>query len=112
MNNLKNKNVYLLLCEGQGDIDVGIVNEETWNWIFSPYASSKNSYKENIPTSICEAYPQTTYSVNNVNLSIGSYENDRVLQGPKFSFNSVKEAMSFIKKNNCNLVDEFHGDIY
>ena len=106
---MKNCDVYLIVCQGQGDIDVGLVNEETWNWILSDYNSNSGSYSEIVPQTIVDTYPK---GQTKVTITRGSYENDRALQCPKLGFDSVKSAMNYVKQNNCNLVDEFHGYIY
>ena len=107
---LSNTDVFLIVLEGQGDVDVGLVNQETWNWIHSDYKSEDNSYKEDIPQSILDTYDDN-YGTK-INVSIGSFDNDRALQSPKISFSSIKDAMSYIQENNCKLVDEFFGCIY
>lgn len=111
MSNFANQDVYLLILIGQGDKDIGLVNEETWNWIFSDFDSGESGYHEDVPESILKAYPNTK-SAKKIYVTSGTYDNDRALQGPKLTFSSVKEAMAFIKKNNCNLVEEFEGCIY
>lgn len=40
---LENTDVFLIVLEGQGDVDVGLVNQETWSWIHSGYNSENNS---------------------------------------------------------------------
>lgn len=107
---LVNTNVFLIVLEGQGDIDVGLVNQETWDWIHSGYNSNNHAYEEHVPQTILDAYEEK-YG-KKITISIGSYDNDRAIQSPKISFSSIEEAMSHIEKNNCTLVDEFFGCIY
>ena len=112
MTTLKNCDVYLIVCQGQGNIDVGLVNKETWDWINSDYVSDESAYEETIAPSIMKAYPDCQYVEETIFITSGSYDNDRALSSPKERFDSITDAMKFIKKNKCNLVDEFHGCIY
>lgn len=114
-NKMKNCNVYLVVLEGGGDEWVGLVNEETWNWIMQGFDSAKTegySYNEDVPQELIDAYPKREYQATTVLVTTGSYDNDRALAAPKIDFTSIKKAEQYIKKNNCHLVDEYYGCIY
>lgn len=109
---LNNQNVYLVICEGQGDTEIKLINEEAWNWMLSPFDDAKGeySYNEDVPESILKTF--NCSEPKSISVSCRSYENDRALQMPGMSFSSVADVHKYLNSNNCEIVDEYYGCIY
>lgn len=106
------KSVYLVNLVGQGDQFITLVTEDVWNWILSPYESTKSGYNETLPEAVKKEMLIHHKKAEDVFVSRGSYENDRAIQAPGYSFDTIKEAMTYIRDNNLVLEEEFSGCLY
>lgn len=100
---------YLIVLRGQGDTAVTLAEAAAKQWIERPPKPGKTGWKEKIPTAVI-ANHNPDYKTAEV--TIGSYDNDRALYCPGDSFDTVKAAFDFAKKNGHNIIDEYHGYIY
>ena len=110
--------VYVITLSGQGDIYIKLVDKETWDWIFSPWAPPKKNDVAYVDTTcppkvlarmVAEDEEAEPY------ITRGSYENDRALRvepvyGPTFF--SVVEAMNYPSKNKLKIIDSWEGYVY
>lgn len=106
-------NIYLIVLEGQGDVTITPVDQETWDWLFKvpPDFKNKSSMKDpDVPAS------QQAKGNNHVSITRGSWENDRALAALPAdgytTYYTVRSAMTALKNNNDTLVDEYQGCIY
>jgi len=110
---------YMITCIGQGDTEITIVDQETWDWIFSPWPKTlkgKNSGEDIVPKAVLKKmrkwYEDDSFKPE---ITIGSYENDRALQAPSVNgekFYSMKDALKFIKDKKIKIADSHEGYIY
>lgn len=111
--------LYLINLNGFKDTQITLVNEDVWNWIFSPYTDDV----EKVPESVLlesEKHENVTFDAENMGtdedgfycVSPGSYENDRAMCAPGHSFWSMRDAIDFIKENDVEIIDEFEGYLY
>lgn len=110
--------VYLIILTGQGDTEIKVVDQETWDWIKSsnpgkPKNTKKNSWFDQlVPKSQLDKIGEVPY------ITIGSFENDRALWSrnadgyQEYYYDTVIEAMKDIKKNGHEFEDEYSGEIY
>ena len=118
------KKRYLIILSGQGDTIIKVVNQETWEYIFSP-APKFVLYgaKETLPAGVAadddfddddDDEPTPTPNPNpTISVTSGSYENDRALlvKGEQ-SFYSLSDYTKWVKKSKAKIADEYHGLIY
>ena len=129
--------VYMLVLTGQGDTDVKLVNKETWDWVMnadlgqSPDDRGESEWNDiSVPANVKKAIwdglsnsEKAWYGHNldnfEVNVTAGSYNNDRALLAPPLKidgvsgrFSSLTEAFNWVKKHDLNIVGECHGCIY
>lgn len=117
--------MYLIILTGQGDTEIKIVDQETWDWI----TSADNGRNPNLPENTLSwddlLVPQSQLKkiLDNSegyhpHLTKGSWENDRAMwacNADGYSegyYDSVKDAMKAIKKNGHKFEDEYYGCIY
>ena len=103
--------VYLITLSGGGDTYITLVKKHVWNWIISNYPSDKIQCSEKIPDNV-KAEQKTSYGTSIVCLNRNSYENDRALNAPGESFESVKDLGEYLKSNKLTIEDEFEGYLY
>jgi len=111
---------YLIVLQGQGDTDIILANAEAKEWVESPPQGGSSSWDEMIPTAVQAGHEPDEDTnedgewviVDSVNMTIGSFGNDRAMCCPGDRFDSLKEVMSFCKKNKIEIIGEFHGFIY
>ena len=115
--------LYMLTLSGQGDTHVKLIDEESWNWIdsaeklkfekgkFSGYLPFPPAIRARLDTP--DDYPNGAY------ITSGSAYNDAALQCPAVEINGeeadffqLKDAMTFIRKHDVEIVDSFEGCIY
>ena len=94
---------HLVILEGQGDADIGLVTPEQFAWINSPYPrGGRPSWIEHDPGDGHE-----------VIVTCGSGDNDRALQANKTEFGSMAAVIAYMKKHDLELSpQEFYGCIY
>jgi hypothetical protein len=96
------RRVYVVHLQGQGDVDVRVVDQETWDWINGPVPSgAQRTWHEPIPGKTNLAY-----------CSASSFQNDRAIQCKGRSFDSLRKALAFIERLELSLGDTFEGYIY
>ena len=114
--------VYMIMTTGQGDTFVKLVDKETWDWIFSPWAppqAEMSAYQDTAcPPSVVARWRKEQTNVEEDEfpyITHGSYENDRALQAqPVYgtTFFSAGLAIKYIARHNCKVVDSYEGYIY
>ena len=115
--------VYSLTLSGGGDTNYDVVDKETWDWIFSgkqgrPVGNTSASWiDQTVPPSILARLKKQSDEngdkFEGVNLTSGSWENDRMLQAPTLeTFYSLKDLTAWIKKHRHVIVDSAEGAIY
>lgn len=107
-----NNDRFLIILAGSKDIDIVLAPVSAGVWINSDY---DGSYTETVPQNVLDDLPNGADST--VEVASRSFQNDRALliagaMGCDGSFDSVVEMTRYIKDNNINIVDEFHGVIY
>lgn len=96
----------MIVLEGQGDIDVRLVDKATFDWITSPKPATADlacwsSWKETIPG-----------TSERVNCTSGSFNNDRALQCGGQGFGNTASAIASLKKRGLSVTDIYSGCIY
>ncbi len=113
----KKIDVYLLTITGQGDTYIKLIDKETWDWIFSPWAP---------PSINCSSYVDTTCPPAVLGrmrkddpdvepyVTCGSWENDRALyvQSVYGDFDSAAEVIEYVVAHKLNVADSWEGEIY
>jgi hypothetical protein len=102
----------MLTLAGQGDIEVKLVDKETWDWINKP--------NDPCPPAVLERIREEQDDPECVpNITIGSPDNDAALWSPavkidgiEASFDSVSDAIRFIRKHDIEIEDDYEGCIY
>jgi hypothetical protein len=99
---------YLIVLTGQGDTYVTLANAAAKDWIEAPRMRGL-AWEEEIPAAVLDGHKteQKTATV-----TCGSHDNDRALACPGKSFDTLVEALEYIRENNIKLVGEFHGCVY
>lgn len=126
--------MYLLSMSGMGDVDLRLVDKETWDWIHLPHPNfpdgkysmddpvvpdvvKQNLFKACFSKDRFDDEPARWEDVT-INVTTGSCENDRMLQAYGYvgdtqcQFFSIKELNKFVKENGIEIVDEIEGCIY
>jgi hypothetical protein len=108
--------LYLVVLEGGGDIQVSLVNKAVWDWIDLPFDSQEYGYYEAVPPAVLdEAKRHDTESYfkdGTMRVTSGSYDNDRAMFAPGRRFDEVDEAHEYAKANMVDIVDTYEGYIY
>lgn len=101
---------YLILLESGGDIDIKLVNKETWDYIHSsrPDFGNESCIDEQLPEGV-ESYEEDPKIIN---VTCGSWENDRAIYVKGQEFGSLKDYTKYIQNNNIEIIDEYIGCIY
>jgi len=115
------KFLYLISLEGQGDETKTLVDQETWDWIHSPrptFVNHSAREMETLPASVREALEEDEH-FDGVFVTSGTCENDRAIAAPgvklggvRASFGSTMRLLAFVRANDIDIVDEYHGCIY
>lgn len=127
------KNVYLVILQDCEDTYVKIVDKETYDYIHKDVAMNlfvNESYEdkscpENIRKRAFKFNGQYEHDRSEDNyfpyLDSGSYENDKAdfvtglideKTDKELRFDSVGDALKYIKENNMNVIDTYEGMIY
>lgn len=120
------KPAYLIVLEGQGDVEVKLVDQEVWDWINRDdsveraQARADGSYcwdeKSIAPNSVVDAWPED----ERILITTGSSHNDRMLMTPEkaclfseYGGTEVEEeAQEWARKNGYEIMDTVEGCIY
>jgi hypothetical protein len=119
-------NVYLLVCTGQGDTDVKLVDQEIWDWINlretpGRQANASGWIDTATPAKVVEALQLNDNDQNaQPEVTIGSYQNDRVhlVHEPAALFSeyggseAIQSAHDFARANGHIIVGTYEGCIY
>ena len=74
-----------------------------------------SSYKEELPTEVAQffdAVAPRTAPHTHVQVTSGSYHNDRALAIPGPYFTGLMDFIEHVRKENVTIVNEFEGHIY
>jgi hypothetical protein len=98
---------YLLRLGGQGDQILTVVGPATWEWIHSmPPAEllERHAMREKIPPPALEENRELTGGISRhrktVDITIGSWQNDRALDAPGLTFHDDQALDDWREKNN------------
>ncbi len=118
-------NVYLIVLEGGGDVDIKVVDQETYDWITSddlgqPPGSEEETMWEDqsVPASqLAKMKSKEGEHYQPPMITSGSWDNDRAIHccaadGYDTEYDSIKEALKDIRKKGDEMEDEYHGGIY
>ena len=121
---------YLLVLQGQGDVEAKLVDQETWDWIHSdperPPDNPSVWEDPNVPEALRariskernQGLPEACQE-RGISISSGSWQNDRAVQAPALSvdekemaFWNISEAFKTAKALSLDILDSYHGYIY
>ncbi len=114
-------NVYLLVLTGQGDTEIRVVDQETWDWIFGPSGQpeGESGWEDpHVPAYQRRKSREEEGEENDFYLTSGSWQNDRALHAYSSerydaeTFDGIKDVLKVIKKKGDTIAEEFHGCIY
>jgi hypothetical protein len=112
------KQVYMIHCEGQGDISIVFFKDrDIWEWI--------HHHEADLPESVIKAYLEDELhsgstreeAREHLQGTSGSWSNDRALclwdnvEGV-VGFVSLSKAMQYVKDNDLDIIAEWSGYIY
>ena len=121
-------NVYLIVLEGGGDLEIKVVDEETFKWVTSDDMGKADPPKKGdsryhwedqlVPKSQIKKM-KTEYGAYYEPLTItsGSWDNDRAVaarcaDGYSEYMYTIKDTFQTIQQKGDVLVDEYRGYIY
>lgn len=114
--------VYLIVLEGQGDLNIKVVDQITWDWIVSDDLGTSESEDCGswVDTTIPECQRQLIQAAgddpNNIEITIGSYNNDRAIFAQSTNgyttYSSVKSLFDAVITRGDTVIDEYQGCIY
>lgn len=102
------KKMYLIILQGGGGTDIKLVPYAAKAWIESAYPANM---EETIPADVKEGF-EDYYEEDTLLVTPGSGDNDRALVVQGYGFNSTTDAHKYARKNDIEIVDEYHGYIY
>ncbi len=117
-------NAYLVIMQGQGDTEVKLVDKEIWDWFHSPRPPfADDAYFDELPIAprrVREAILKLNPDEQELGVTSGSWENDRMLRCPDEAClyheygdtSSIRAAERWAKKNNYRIVEREEGSIY
>ena len=110
---------YLVVLSGGGDTFIKLVNEAVWEWIngdYSPDGDYASSYTEKVPEAVLEEARKYDmlehFEDNELDITSGSYDNDRAMAAPGVEFESLKAAMQYAKQHSLDIEDTYEGYFY
>lgn len=117
--------VYMIVLVGQGDTDVRIVDEATFDWVSSKdmgkpkgHPENKNSWADQLVPEAQKALRATDGQEEDVCLTSGSWWNDRMLAALSLeryaneNMWSIRDANKAVKKHGDEVEDTIEGMIY
>lgn len=122
------KNMAIINLEGFDEKSIFLVSEEIYEWIVSdaPSFGDQSYIKEILPDIVVEYLmiysdpghiEELRCGNENITISLtrGSYPNDRAMLLDVYGenhFNTLKQLMDYVNKNDINITHEFEGHIY
>lgn len=114
--------VYLITLTGQGDTDVRVVDQETWDWVTSndPGQAHGEAGKSGwvdtlVPASQIKKQKADKYG-SKVHLTSGSWQNDRMMAAYPAdgyeNYDALRDALKAVKAKGDEIEDTVEGDIY
>ena len=111
--------VYMIYLSGQGDVDIKLVDKETFDWLSAPSGQPKpfeSSWEDpNVPAAVKERiFKDLPDDEREIRITFGSWHNDRAIfaQSVYGDFDDLTSAIQFIQERGYKLVDTFEGGIY
>lgn len=118
-------NIYLLILSGQGDLEIKVVDKETYEWVTSSdlgrpqgYVNKYSWEDQLVPASqIAKRKEDQGEDYYPVSLSFGSWDNDRAIaampiDGYAHHYSSVLALIEQINHRGDYIADEYVGCIY
>lgn len=110
---------YLLVLAGGGDKSVTVITEEYWAWITRKDTPGRVGTESGWLDTACPPAMVTSLAPERTWVTVGSFENDRALWVSNCrdvpgidTFDTVHEALDFVKSKGLTLKNEYHGYIY
>lgn len=100
--------LYMIMLTGMGDTSISLVEEHVWNYIVKG-----TPFTQEVLENACETAKEC-YEDNLEDVS-SSLDNDRAFIASWMcidNFFNLKDAMTYIQKNNITLLDTYEGYIY
>lgn len=114
--------IYLVLLIGQGDIQITVLDEEAWNWLWSPMGTEMpETVKKKLRSYREKEYGPGEFSEDEIEViyeTSGSYVNDRALSLPstvdgyKNAYCSLADFVKKIQETGDEVEDTWEGCIY
>lgn len=125
--------VYLILCQGQGDTQACIVDHETFQWVLKPETMDGLSTSVKAPPALYKLLsdPEVCKKIwgmhdpgdgspdpDAIEITCGSNNNDKALQcistieGYEPRYYELREVIQLITSRGDNVADTFEGYIY
>lgn len=109
-------NVWLIVLQGPGDTHITVIDEETWNWVTGAPGMPADVTGYSWTDSQVPASQLAKMDGRRVQLSIGSWQNDRMLAAVSadgFSpYDNLGDALRAVHAAGGVVVDVIEGDIY
>lgn len=110
------KEYYIVCLEGQGDMEIMLVEDEHWNWLHSKEKSPPNQLIEDYITNYGSEYEAQDDIIKHIQGGEGCWTNDRALaltaDRNVRTFTSIIDYTKFVVDNNIKIKDEYRGYIY
>ena len=116
--------LYMITLIGQGDTEIALVDEESWNWLNNPKDASKfplelasklmgidNGYSTPPYNGVQEYISEKISEIQ----TSGSPDNDAALfivAGCDQIFYNTMGAISYVRENNIEIMGSYEGCIY
>jgi hypothetical protein len=104
---------FLIVLRGGGDTVIKLCAPETEGWLYmNAKFESGGIVEEKIPANVQAGADPKEALQETVEVTRGSWHNDRALAAPGLNFNSLSEALEWVIKNEAELTGEYTGCIY
>lgn len=115
---------YIIMLQGQGDVDVRVVDAETFAWVTSrdmgkPVGAEGNAWVDQlVPPSQLQKRLRDDDAPGELQITSGSWYNDRMLAAynadgyDRDGYGSLRDAMRAIQKRGDEFEDSVEGMIY
>lgn len=112
------KTLHLITLSGGGDTYHKLVGPATFEWLFHDFESTKSGYYEKIPQTVQDEFSafDTNWKKENkegeIQITIGSYDNDRAMHAIGLDFDSASKACKWAISRGIELGEEYDGCVY
>jgi len=110
---------FLIHLSGQGDTTIKIIDEDAWNWMGALYTDWQAPCPESVLAKMRKEHESLGFKLEKPNITRGSADNDaalwiapEIINGKEARFDTMKEALDFIKAEKIDIQDTYEGYIY